>query len=57
MATRIELDKVIVKAALEKQLQSSKRARAGATNNLIKQALEDEISQIAKAADTISDTK
>lgn len=57
MATRIELDRSIVKAALDKHLQSAKRARAAATNELIKRALDDEISQITKASDTLTDTK
>lgn len=57
MATKIELPSKVVGYAFKAHLQSLKRARNNATNELIQKALDDEIRQITHGIDTMTDTK
>lgn len=57
MATKIELPKDVIKIAFKKHIDSCKRASTAATNTLIKNALDDEIGQITKALDTMTEIK
>lgn len=57
MPTRIELPKELVKSAFVQKQQSLRRAITQATNALVKSALDDELSQITKAIDTMTETK
>lgn len=57
MATRVELPKEIVLAALQQAAQLRARGIKAATNALIKQALSEEEDQIRKASQTLTETK
>lgn len=57
MATKVELPKELVKAALEQAKSLRTRNIKSATNPLIKQALEQEETQIAQAIQTLTETK
>lgn len=57
MAVKVELSKELVKIAMKKHIDSIKRAVTAATNPLIKNALEDELGQITKAMDTMTEIK
>lgn len=57
MATKVELPKELVKAALEQAASLRARNIKSATNPLIKQALEEEDRQIRAAISTLTETK
>lgn len=57
MAVKIELAKDVIRVAFKKHIDSCKRAQVAATNTLIKTALDDEIGQITKALDTMTEIK
>lgn len=57
MATKVELPKDIVKTLIEGGISLRHRQIKQASNNLIKQALDDELSALSKAKDTLSDVK
>jgi len=57
MATQVDLPKDLIKAALEQAISLRRRNVTAATNNLIKNALEDEISALRKGIDTMKETK
>lgn len=57
MAVKIDLPKDLVKNCFTVKLASLRRAHKEATNPLIKQALDDELSQITKAIDTMAEIK
>lgn len=57
MATRVELPKEIVKAALEQAASLRTRGIKAATNSVIKQALEQELLVISQAIPLLQETK
>lgn len=57
MATRVELPKDLVLAALNQAAQLRVRGIKAATNALIKKALEDEETHIRAATQTLSEIK
>lgn len=57
MATKVDLPRDLVKAALEQAKSLRTRNIKSATNPLIKQALEEEERAIANAITTIAETK
>lgn len=57
MATKVELPKELVKAALEQAKSLRTRNAKAATNNLIRQALQDEEQAIQNAINTLAETK
>lgn len=57
MATRVELPKDIIKAALEQAAGLRSRNKKAATNELIKQALDQEETAIRAALNTLSEIK
>lgn len=57
MAVKIDLPRDAVKIAFKAYTASLKRSINAATNPLIKNALEDELGQITKALDTMTEIK
>lgn len=57
MATRVELPKELVKAALEQAASLRARNVKAATNNLIKQALADEEMAIRTSLNSLAEIK
>lgn len=57
MATKVELPKELVKAALEQAKSLRTRNIKSATNPLIKQALEQEEREIGNAISTLTEVK
>jgi len=57
MATKVELPKELVKTAIEQAILLRHRQIKQATNALIKQALEQELTDLSKARDTLTETK
>ena len=57
MAIRIDLPKEIIAQALQAKISTNNRNKNASTNDIIKQALEQENQKIAAAIATISETK
>lgn len=57
MAVKVELPKEILNSALEQAIAIRKRNANAATNSIIKQALEEEISKIQIAKGSLHDIK
>lgn len=57
MATRVELPKDIVKVALEQAQSLRTRQIKASSNNIIKQALEEELRVISQATTTLTEIK
>lgn len=57
MATRIDLDKAIVKAALEQRIGSLKRQVVNSENVAIKELLEKDIALVQAGINTMAEVK
>lgn len=57
MATRVDLPMPIVKAALQQAISLRVRNKNAATNELIRKALEDEITAIQHSVNTVTEVK
>lgn len=57
MATRVELPKDMMRQLIDQGIQLRNRQRNGALNDIIKQALEQELQTLQAAKNTLTDIK